>query len=81
MPDDQTETPAPQRVERTGIALVHEGERIYPAEGSAAVLGTLGPAVVNYYFPVEIEIIGAGMDAMLEEVYGALRLHFEALVS
>jgi hypothetical protein len=81
MPDDQTETPAPQRVERTGIALVLEGERIYPAEGSAAVLGTLGPAVVNYYFPVEIEIIGAGMDAMLEEVYGALRLHFEALVS
>ncbi|MBV8092933.1 MAG: hypothetical protein JO110_06820 [Acetobacteraceae bacterium] len=81
MPDDQTAAPAPQRVERTGLALVHEGERIYPAEGSAAVLSGLGPTVVNYYFPVEIEIIGARMEALLEEVYGALRLHFEALVS
>jgi hypothetical protein len=81
MNDDQTAMPEPQRVERTGIALVHEGERIYSDQGSAAQLGTLGPAVVNYYFPVEIEIVGAGMEVMLEEVYGALRLHFEALVS
>jgi hypothetical protein len=81
MNDDQTATPEPQGVERTGLALVHEGERIFPAEGSAALLGALGPAVVNYHFPVEIEIIGGGMEALLEEVYGALRLHFETLVS
>jgi hypothetical protein len=81
MPDDQPAGPAPQRVDRTGIALVHEGERIFPAEGSAALFGALGPNVVNYHFPVEIEIIGAGTEALLEEVYAALRLHFEALIS
>jgi hypothetical protein len=80
MTDDQP-GPAPQRVERSGLALVHEGERIYPAEGSRAVFGALEANVVNYYFPVEIEIIGGGMEALLDEVYGALRLHFEALVS
>jgi hypothetical protein len=78
MNDDQTAIPEPQRVERTGLALVHEGERIYPAEGSAALLGALGPHIVNYYFPVEVEVVGAGM---LEEWFGALRLHIEALVS
>ena len=43
---DETPTPAAQRVERTGLALVHEGERIYAAEGLAAPLGPLSPAVV-----------------------------------
>ncbi len=54
--------PAPpgDRVERTGIALVHEGEFIVPAAGSEALLTPVtgsGP-VVNYYFPVEVELVG-----------------------
>lgn len=78
--DEQSPDQGPQRVEKTGLALVHEGERIYPAEGSAAMITGMGPSVVNYLFPVEIEIVGGGMEALLEEVYGALRLHFETLV-
>jgi hypothetical protein len=52
------------RVERTGIALVHEGEYIVPAEGSEAVVsggaggGGGAGTVINYYFPIEIEVIG-----------------------
>jgi hypothetical protein len=74
-------TPAlPQRVERTGIALVHEGERIFPAEDSAASLAAMQGGVVNYYFPVEIEIVGGGAERMAEEIFDALRMHIEALV-
>ena len=50
------------RVRETGLALVHEGEYILPAAGSEAVLeptGASGPVVVNYYFPVEIVIVGS----------------------
>lgn len=49
------------RVERTGIALVHEGEYVVPAPGSEAVIspaaGTSGQPVV-WSFPVEVEVIG-----------------------
>ncbi len=69
----------PQRVERTGIALVHEGERIFPAEDSAARLADAPGGVVNYYFPVEIEVIGGGYERVAEEIFGALRMHIEAL--
>lgn len=62
--------PPGDRVERTGIALVHEGEYIVPAMGSEARLtpaaGT-GP-VVNYYFPVEIELVGDVDDAVVRRV-------------
>lgn len=49
------------RVERTGIALVHEGEYIMPAPGSEAQIARdslADGAVINYYFPVEIEVVG-----------------------
>jgi len=47
------------RVERTGIALVHEGEYVVPAPGSEAVLGPVaGGTVVTYTFPVEVEVVG-----------------------
>jgi hypothetical protein len=76
------ETPStPQRVGKTGIALVHEGERIYPAEGSAAVLGALGPAVVNYHFPVEIVVMSGGREAIIEQICDELRMHIEALIT
>ena len=34
---------------------------------------------VNYYFPVEIEVVGGKMDALAEQIFDALRLHIEAL--
>jgi hypothetical protein len=51
-------------VERTGIALVHEGELVVPAPGAQAVFsgadGGLGggPTEVHYWFPVQVEVIG-----------------------
>lgn len=77
--DDESTSPQPQQVERTGLALVHEGERIFPAEGSAAQLSPLSPSVVNYYFPVEIEVVGSGMERLAEQIFDALRIHFESL--
>jgi hypothetical protein len=50
------------RVRETGIALVHEGEYIVPAPGSEAQIEpteAAEQAVVNYYFPVEIVIVGS----------------------
>jgi hypothetical protein len=50
------------RVRRTGIALVHEGEFIVPAPGAEAEIEPLemhSQGVVNYYFPVEIVIVGS----------------------
>jgi hypothetical protein len=77
---EDTPSPEAQRVDRTGLALVHEGERIFPAESSAARFGPLTPSVVNYYFPVEIEVIGAGGDQLLAQICDELRKHIEALV-
>jgi hypothetical protein len=70
MADDDLTTPpamlavpafqAGGRVERTGIALVHEGEYVVPAPGSAAVLGPVAAtSTVTYTFPVEVEVVGA----------------------
>jgi hypothetical protein len=68
------------RVERTGIALVHEGEYIVPAPGSEAMLamegGEAGGAVINYYFPVEIEIAGTLDDEQVATIAGQI---FDAL--
>jgi len=49
-------------VRETGIALVHEGEYIMPAIGSEAEIEPLAMSreqVINYYFPVEIVIVGS----------------------
>jgi hypothetical protein len=55
------------RVTRTGIALVHEGELILPAAGSEAEgedVAWDSSTVVQYVFPVEIEVrtVGAELD-------------------
>ena len=77
---EQASTPDVQRVERTGLALVHEGERIHPAEGYVAPLSPVGGgSVVNYYFPVEIEIIGDA-SKVVEQLCEELRKHIEAVV-
>ena len=51
------------RVLSTGLALVHEGELVLPAAGSAAEAERVADddrAVIHYHFPVEIEVVGAG---------------------
>lgn len=50
------------RVTETGIALVHAGEVILPEPGSEAETEQLlddSRTVVQYYFPVEIEVRAA----------------------
>lgn len=61
-----SETPGPEaaprggvRVRNTGIALVHAGELVLPAPGSEAELEPAAAdprAVVEYHFPVVIEV-------------------------
>jgi hypothetical protein len=56
------------RVDRTGIALVHEGEYVVPAPGSEAAITPdveRTGQVVNYYFPVEVEIVGELSESQL----------------
>ena len=51
------------RVERTGIALVHEGGTGAPPAGSEAAATLVAHddrVIVNYFFPVEIGSAGAG---------------------
>ncbi|MFE2323354.1 hypothetical protein ACFXD5_05410 [Streptomyces sp. NPDC059385] len=65
--DDEAPVPATRagdRVERTGLALVHEGEYIVPAPGSEAVVSHRSDAgqVVHYHFPVEVEVVGTLQD-------------------
>ncbi len=48
-------------VKETGLAVVHEGEYIMPAPGSEAAIEPapmMTEGVVNYYFPVEVVIVG-----------------------
>jgi hypothetical protein len=72
--NEEDEVPIPSfqaggRVRETGIALVHEGEFISPASGSEAVIESSADAgVINYYFPVEIVMVGS----LPEEEYAAL---------
>ncbi len=52
-------SPGAKRVSRTGIALVHENEIIYPAAGSEAqAVQALEDSRtrIDVYFPIEIEI-------------------------
>jgi len=49
-------------VKETGLAVVHEGEYIMPAPGSEAMIEPaqmMTQGVVNYYFPVELVIVGS----------------------
>ena len=60
--DDTSDAGAGTRVTETGIALVHAGEVILPAPGSEAETEQVledSRTVVQYYFPVEIEVRAA----------------------
>ncbi len=59
------------RVERTGIALVHEGELILPAAGSEAQARQVAEdaqSVIHYHFPVEIEVRAGSEPVDVEEI-------------
>lgn len=50
------------RVSRTGIALVHEGELVLPAAGSAVEAEQVAEdarTTIHYHFPVEVEVLPA----------------------
>lgn len=89
MPDDfdsmEINIPAFQtggRVRETGLALVHEGEYIMPASGSEAMIEPAQMSgVINYYFPVEIIIVGSLPEAEREAIESRIweKLH-EALL-
>ena len=71
------------RVERTGLALVHEGEYVVPALGSEAIItpssqGMSNGQVINFYFPVEVEIVGELGEAEMQRIS---RYVFEELVT
>ena len=65
-----------KRVLETGIALVHRGELVLPAAGSEAqaeVAAADARAIIEYHFPVEIEIRGGAppvdVDKIARQVY------------
>lgn len=52
----------PKRVTRTGLAVVHENELVFPAAGSAAeavAAAEDAQAMVQVVFPVEIEVFAS----------------------
>jgi hypothetical protein len=69
---DQDEGGEAAVVERTGLALVEAGEVVLrPAEGSeaaASIVAHEDRVIVNYFFPVEIEVRGAGAPIDPDEI-------------
>lgn len=71
----------PRVVDETGLAVVHAGELISATRESAATISAAESNIVNYYFPVEIEIVGPGThEALADTIYDALQREFNALV-
>ena len=63
-----------QVVDQSGLAVVQAGEYIVSAKDAAALLRPAPAATVNYYFPVEIEILGASTaKAIAEQIHEALQ--------
>lgn len=74
------------KVRRTGLAVVHEGEWVVAAAGSEADLdANAGPdqTVINYYFPVEIEVVATAQpidhEALVDVTLGRLAEYLEGL--
>lgn len=63
--------PRAARVRRTGLALVHAGELVLPAAGSeaeAAWVAESDRSTIQYFFPVEIEVVRGGRALDLDHV-------------
>jgi hypothetical protein len=74
------------KVRRTGLAVVHEGEWVVAAVGSEAEFDSSGAAdqtVINYYFPVEIEVVSTSRpidhDQLVDVTLGRLAEYLEGL--
>jgi hypothetical protein len=69
-PAESGTPPMADKVEHTGLALVHEGEYIVPAAGSEALLsqGRDSGTEVHYWFPVEVELVGDVEEAVVGRV-------------
>jgi hypothetical protein len=62
-------------VRETGIALVHEGEFIMPAPGSEAAIEPAQMSEqgeINYYFPIEIVVVGSLPEAEREVIEASI---------
>jgi hypothetical protein len=62
-------------VRETGLAVVHKGEYILPAPGSEAQIDSVDlgdQVVVNYYFPVEIVMVGSLPDEEKEAMEASI---------
>ncbi|MFC0003542.1 hypothetical protein [Micromonospora siamensis] len=75
------------RVTRTGLALVHAGELVLPAAGSEAEAERVAEddrASIVYQFPVEIEVVAAGVtldaDHLADLALSRLAEHLEGRV-
>lgn len=60
--------PRGTRVRRGGLAVVHDGEIVVPADASAAEVEGLQGEQVQYFFPVEIEVREAASPIDAEEI-------------
>ncbi|KQR77305.1 hypothetical protein ASF98_21395 [Arthrobacter sp. Leaf337] len=68
------------RVLSSGIAVVHEGEQIVPAEGASARFGPPPASDIHYSFPVHVVVVGglddqastAIQEDLLDKLYRAL---------
>jgi hypothetical protein len=65
--------PRAVRVAQTRIALVHEGELIFPGAGSEAEVEQVSDdtrATIIYYFPVEVEVRAAAEAVNPQDIVG-----------
>jgi hypothetical protein len=73
------------RVRRTGLTVIHEGEWVVAAAGAEAEFEAGGPdqPVINYYFPVEIEVVSTPRptdhETLVDLTLGRLAEHLEGL--
>jgi hypothetical protein len=55
-------------VDRTGLAVVDQGDRIVAAPGSEATLSVRERGEVHYYFPVHVVVVGDVSEAVKCEI-------------
>jgi hypothetical protein len=59
-------------VERGGLVVVHQGDKIVAAPGSEAALASAAGADVDYYFPVHVVMVGDIGEETKQEIEGRI---------
>jgi hypothetical protein len=67
-----------QIVERPGVSLLKAGEQIVAANDAVALLRPAAATTVNYYFPIEIEVLGASAAKAIADEFEALHRNINA---